>query len=132
MHMLIKLWSNNICNPQGKGLLPEQAFPMDKYKKPFYLNAGRFACKRWKGRPTWLLINQWDWLASHQPLLSGSNSNFFPTLPCGGRSWKAYYKKLHNMHVHSTFTKIYITQTTNNFAHPKMTGLKDATFLATL
>jgi hypothetical protein len=51
---------------------------------------------------------------------------------CGGRSWKAYYKKLHNMHVHSTFTKIYITQTTNNFAHPKMTGLKDATFLATL
>lgn len=83
MHMLIKLWSNNICNPQGKGLLPEQAFPMDKYKKPFYLNAGRFACKWWKGRPTWLLINQWDWLASHQPLLSGSNSNFHPTLVWG-------------------------------------------------
>jgi hypothetical protein len=60
MHMLIKLWSNNICNPQGKRLLPEQAFPMEKYKKQFYLNGGRFECKQWKGRPTQLLINQCD------------------------------------------------------------------------
>jgi len=83
MDSLIKLWSNNICNPQGKGLLPEQAFPMEKYKKPFYLNAGRFACKQWKGRLTRLLINQSNWLATHQPMLSGSNSNFHPTLVWG-------------------------------------------------